>query len=157
MWTTFFDIMDTLESFGCHLIKGIWKRADLYYDFIKKHAQLYDSGQHIDPLEDFRMWLLVIYARVGSHSNLNVRKHVQKVTLKRPFLTPQMKHFFFGEFITMLNSAVMFKELQYYTQFQKNALAVIDFYNRYFENESVDLATDLRMLLTSTVAAASHP
>ena len=92
--------MDTLESFGCHLIKGIWQRIDLYYDFIKKYSQLYDSGQYINPLEDFRMWLLVIYARVSSHSNLNVRKHVQKETLKKTFVTPQMKDYFFGEFIS---------------------------------------------------------
>ena len=42
LWTTFFDIMDTLESFGCHLIKGIWKRIDLYYDFISKYSHLYE-------------------------------------------------------------------------------------------------------------------
>ena len=57
----------------------------------------------MDPLEDFRTWLLVIYSRVGSHSNINVKKHIQKVTLKRPFVTPHMKQFFLSSFISMIN------------------------------------------------------
>ena len=83
LWTTFFDTMDTLESFGVHLTKGIWPRVDHYYNFLKKYSHLYDQGTVMDPLEDFRSWLLVIYARVGSHSNLNIKKHVLKLTLKR--------------------------------------------------------------------------
>lgn len=43
LWTTFFDIMDTLESFGSHLIKCIWPRVDIFYDFILKHKAVYSS------------------------------------------------------------------------------------------------------------------
>jgi hypothetical protein len=41
LWTTFFDIMDTLESFSSHLVKAVWKRVDLFYDFILKYKQCY--------------------------------------------------------------------------------------------------------------------
>ena len=95
--------MDTLESFGVHLIKGIWKRIDLYYDFIRNHSSLYDQNVAMDPLEDFRGWLLVIYARVGSHSNLNVKKHILKITLKREFITHHMIKFFLEDFLILIN------------------------------------------------------
>ena len=57
----------------------------------------------MDPLEDFRGWLLVIYARVGSHSNLNVKKHILKITLKREFITHHMIKFFLEDFLILIN------------------------------------------------------
>jgi hypothetical protein len=50
LWTTFFDIYDTLESFGSHLTKAVWHRTELFYEFIKKHDHLYLSGGKVAPL-----------------------------------------------------------------------------------------------------------
>ena len=47
LWTTFFDIFDTLESFGSHLTKALWHRVELFYNFMKKNDELYtklDAG-----------------------------------------------------------------------------------------------------------------
>jgi hypothetical protein len=82
LWTTFFDVYDTLESFGSHLTKAIWHRVDAFYD----HLRTSDTND-LYVQEDFKAWLLVIYNRVASHCNLKIRKFVQKVTLKRPFIT----------------------------------------------------------------------
>ncbi len=47
-------MMDTLESFGSHLIKAVWHRVDLLFDFILKQSAVYnDSETQIHPLEDF--------------------------------------------------------------------------------------------------------
>jgi hypothetical protein len=37
LWTTFFDVYDTLESFGSHLTKALWHRVEEFYNFIKNH------------------------------------------------------------------------------------------------------------------------
>jgi hypothetical protein len=74
LWSTFFDIYDTLESFGSHLTKAVWHRTELFYDFMRKFDTLYSSGTQIHPLEDMRMWLLVIYDRVGTHNNIKIRR-----------------------------------------------------------------------------------
>lgn len=84
LWTTFFDVYDTLESFGCHLTKAVWHRIDIFYDFIKdkgeKMANVDFNGNVIPSqllvLEDFKTWLIVIYSRVSSHSNLKIRRFV---------------------------------------------------------------------------------
>lgn len=34
LWSTFFDIYDTLESFGSHLTKAVWHRTELFYKFM---------------------------------------------------------------------------------------------------------------------------
>ena len=44
LWTTFFDVMDTLEGFGSHLLKAIWPRIDLFFDFVLKYKHVYDAG-----------------------------------------------------------------------------------------------------------------
>ena len=41
LWTVFFDLMDTLEGFGGHLLKAVWHRIDIFYDFIKKNDEVY--------------------------------------------------------------------------------------------------------------------
>lgn len=143
LWATFFDIFDTLESFGSHLIKSIWSRIEIFYDFIRKHDNLYKNNK-IAPLKDMRMWLLVLYHRVGSHNNLKIRKFVQKKTLSREYITPHMTQFFFNEFISWLNQCLIFKDVNSYTQFSKNAHLVLEFYGRYFKNESTDYEADLR-------------
>ena len=76
LWSTFFDIYDTLESFGSHLTKAVWHRTELFYDFMREFDALYASGDRIHPLEDMRMWLLVIYHRVGTHNNIKIRRQV---------------------------------------------------------------------------------
>lgn len=54
--------MDTMESFGSHLIKCIWHRVDVFYQFLRTHDVNYrDPAEALGPLEDFRMWLLVLY------------------------------------------------------------------------------------------------
>ena len=75
-----------------------------------------------------RMWLLVIYSRIGTHENLKIRKFVQKTTLSRKFITPAMSHFFFNDFIAWLNSCLLFKDVTNYAQFSKHAELVLDFY-----------------------------
>ena len=148
LWATFFDLSDTLESFGSHLVKSIWHRVDALYDFIRKYKHIYDDPQQkINPLEDFRMWLLVIYDRVNSQSNLKIRRHVTKESLKRPFVTTNMKSFIFAQYLTMLNTGLLFKDINFYCAFSKNAELVYTFYCRYFEQESENLAAHLHALL----------
>ena len=31
-------MFDTLESFGSHLIKAVWQRIDVFYDFIQAYG-----------------------------------------------------------------------------------------------------------------------
>ena len=89
LWTTFFDVFDTLESFGSHLIKAVWQRIDVFYDFIQAYGAkmigIDKNGNAIVnqlvQLEDFRTWLFVLYNRVSSHTNLKIRRFVQKATL----------------------------------------------------------------------------
>jgi len=66
-----------------------------------------------------------------------------KETLKRPFMTTNMKEFMFDQFLAMLNTGLLFKDLTYYNLFSKNADSVYQFYCQYFEKESEDLAGDL--------------
>ena len=66
LWTTFFDVYDTLESFGSHLTKALWHRVEVFYDFVRKNDELYirvDSQPEVKiaPMADFRQWLLVLY------------------------------------------------------------------------------------------------
>ena len=104
LWTNFFDIYDTLESFGSHLVKAIWHRVELFYEFITKNDELYikhdDSKEdyRMPYLSDFRSWLLVIYDRVASHANLKIRKFIQKKTLTRTYITIHMAEYYMGEF-----------------------------------------------------------
>jgi hypothetical protein len=44
----------------------------------------------VDYLADFRAWMLVLYQRVGTHSNLKIRRQVLKRTLPREYITPHM-------------------------------------------------------------------
>lgn len=156
---------DTLESFSSHLIKAIWHRVDVFFDFIKTNKDLIGlsdaSGNfpknQLHMLEDFRAWLNVLYGRVQSHSNLKTRKYVQKATLKRPFVTEQMRGYFFGEFLAFLNQGHLFRSHKtVYTQFSKNAQQIHDFFSHYFANESTHIGEDLRMLLVGMSRVASH-
>ena len=159
LWTTFFDVMDTLESFGSHLLKAVWHRVDTLYDFILKYKEAYAPGSavQIHPLEDFRGWLLVIYDRINSHQNMKIRRHVTKETLKRPFVTVNMKTFIFEQYLQMLNTGLIFKDITFYCVFSKNADLVYQFYCRYYQNESEDLAQDLSALLQGLCKNITHP
>ena len=121
LWTTFFDVMDTMESFGSHLVKAIWHRVSVFYDFIRKHKDVYDTQQALNPLEDFRSWLLVIYDRLCSHTNHKIIRYVTKETLRRPFVTTNMTSFIFGQYMAMLNTGLIFKDINFYCAFSKNA------------------------------------
>ena len=72
MWTIFFDIYDTLESFGSHLVKAVWPRTEIFF----AHINSFKDGEAVHPLLDFRKWLSVLYERVGSHVNLKARRYV---------------------------------------------------------------------------------
>ena len=72
MWTIFFDIYDTLESFGSHLVKAVWPRTEMFFEHIRE----YRDEDEINPLIDFRIWLSVLFERVGSHVNLKARRYV---------------------------------------------------------------------------------
>ena len=34
LWTTFFEILETLESYSIHLIKPVWERIETLFDFM---------------------------------------------------------------------------------------------------------------------------
>lgn len=157
LWTTFFDILDTFESFGSHLIKAVWHRSELLYDFILKNKDVYDSDTYVNPLEDFRQWLLVIYERCNSHPNLKIRRYVLKETLKRPFVTTNMREYIFGQYLSLLNTGLLFKDITFYNVFSKNAELVYNFYCRYFEQESQDLAGDFHTFVQGVVKYITHP
>lgn len=151
LWTTFFDVYDTLESFGSHLTKALWHRVELFYEFMKKNDELYtrldtaNEGLVIHHLADFRGWLLVLYQRVGSHMNTKIRRYVQKTTLKREFITVHFfTKYFMGEFQGQLSYGLIFKDASVYTQYSTNTLGVYNFYKRFFDNESRDISNDLR-------------
>jgi len=119
-----------LESFSSHLTKAIWHRIDLFYDFIKTNSAIIGQSDaegnfkdnQLLVLEDFRMWLFVLYNRVTGHPNLKIRRFVQKVTLKRPFITEHMRNFYFCDFLAFLNQGHIFKDTKtLYTQFTKNS------------------------------------
>lgn len=114
LWTTFFDIFDTLESFGSHLTKAVWDRTEVMYKFIKEK---YVKGISLHPLIDFREWLFVIYKRVQVHSNLKVRRFVIKATLKRKYVTIHMNDYIFDIFLKSLNKGLIFKDANIFTQF----------------------------------------
>lgn len=156
LWQTFFDIYDTLESFGSHLTKSVWPRTELFYEFMQKHSAAYAAGQPMPPLQDMRMWLLVLYHRVASHNNIKIRKYIQKATLKRKYVTPHMREFFFNEFISWLNQCLIFKDVNMFTQFSKNAGSVLAFYQRYFAEESLDVAADLKSFFYGYTRNKSH-
>lgn len=90
---------------------------------------------------------MVIFDRINSHMNLKIRRHVIKETLKRPFMTTNLPTFLFSQYLTMLNTGLIFKDLTFYCVFSKNADLVYQFYCRYFENESEDLGGDLWKLM----------
>lgn len=100
---------------------------------------------------------MVITDRVNSHANLKIRRHVMKETLKREFVTKNMNEFIFGQFISMLNMGLLFKDVTFYCAFSKHADMVYQFYCRYFQNESPDVGRDLGQMLDSLVNNATHP
>ena len=67
MWTTFFDVYDTLDSFSSHLTKAIWERTEMFY--AHKEAPTH-------PLNDFKSWLHVLNTRALTHENVNIKKYI---------------------------------------------------------------------------------
>ena len=37
MWTIFFNVYETLDSFSGHLAKAIWDRTEVFYEFLAKN------------------------------------------------------------------------------------------------------------------------
>ena len=87
---------------------------------------------------------------------MKIRRHVAKETLKRPFVTIHMKEFIFEQYLQMLNTGLLFKDITFYCAFSKNADLVYQFYCRYFQNESEDLSTDMWSLMQG-LCKYTHP
>ena len=103
------------------------------------------------------MWLLVIYDRVISHQNMKIRRHVCKETLKRPFVTTHMSHYIFGQYFSLLNMGLIFRDVNFYCAFSKNADNVYQFFCRYLQNESKNVGKDITLMLEGLFANATHP
>lgn len=39
LWSTFFEVYDTLDAFSSHLTKAIWERTEAFYAFLQQHHQ----------------------------------------------------------------------------------------------------------------------
>ncbi|CDW83820.1 rrna methylase family [Stylonychia lemnae] len=154
LWTTFFDVYDTLESFGSHLTKAVWGRTEVIYKYIKDK---YQDGVQLHPLLDFREWILVVYRRIQTHPNLKVRRCIIKATLKRPYVTTHMNEYIFDIFVKSLNKGLIFKDTNVYTQFSQSNELVNKFYEQYFFNESVDVAGDLRAFFKGFIKHVTYP
>lgn len=82
MWSIWFDVYDTLDSFSSHLTKAIWERTEIFYAYIKSNV----NPSH--PLNDFKSWLHVLNTRALTHENVNIKKYIQKEILQREYVTP---------------------------------------------------------------------
>lgn len=51
-------------------------------------------------------------------------------------MTCFLKEFLFDEFLRQLNKGLIFKDSNVYTQFSRNNVLVLEFYDNYFKNES---------------------
>ena len=149
LWTTFFDVYDTLDSFSSHLTKAIWERAEVFYEFLRKHQLKWHSNEAVatqHPLIDFKSWLHVLNSRALTHENQNIRKYIQKEILQRKYVTSTMADFIFDELLRELNGGLILRDSNAYTQFSKNNELIIEFYGNFMMNESLDLETDMRKL-----------
>ena len=88
---------------------------------------------------------------------MTIRKHILKETLKRPFVTTHLSNFIFRQFMQMLNTGLLFKDITFYSPFSKRADLVSDFYLRYFEQESIDLGKDILSLLKGLGHFGTNP
>jgi len=34
VWTTFFDLLETVESYSIHLVRPMWERIEVIYSFL---------------------------------------------------------------------------------------------------------------------------
>ena len=109
LWTTFFDIYDTFESFGSHLTRAVWPRTELFFE----HLLSCEEPKHY--LDNFSFWLEALYQRAGSHINLKVRRYIQKQTLERAYMTNKVPQILFNEFIMALDQGLIFKDSSLYT------------------------------------------
>ena len=55
LWTTFFDVYDTLESYSTHLTKSIWDRTEKIYSFLKDNISTINQDKH--QLINFKTWM----------------------------------------------------------------------------------------------------
>lgn len=133
LWTTFFDIYDTFESFGSHLTKAVWPRTEIFYNYLK------DSAEPKHALEDFSFWLEALYQRASCHINLKVRRYIQKQTLERTYMTDKVSNILFKELIMALDQGLIFKDSSLFTQFSKNLESVYCFYSNHFKLHPQDL------------------
>ena len=126
----------------------------MFYAYIKQH---YHENLVLHPLLDFKDWVIVIYRRVQTHQNLKLRRFVIKTTLKREYMTLNMHELMFEHMLILLNKGLIFKDSNVYTQFSKNIEMVMDYYQRYFTQESKDVAGDLKRFFEGFVQHVTHP
>lgn len=62
-------------------------------------------------------------------------------------MTTNLKSYMFGQFLSMLNTGQLFKDITFYNNWSKHAEMIYQFYCSYFQNESDDLAGDLLVLI----------
>lgn len=55
IWSTYFDVYDTLDSFSSHLTKAMWERTEVFYTHLKQ-----TTTEPVHPLVDFKAWLQVL-------------------------------------------------------------------------------------------------
>ena len=68
-----------------------------------------------------------------------------------------MSEFIFHDLLVQLNTGLILRDSNAFTQFsQKNEL-IITFYQNFFKNESVNLALDIQSLLQGLVNLIDHP
>ena len=68
-----------------------------------------------------------------------------------------MRSFIFGKFMSWINQGLTFRDVNMYTTFSKNSNDVIKFYCNYFQNESVDIAGDLKQFFEGFSRFVTHP
>jgi hypothetical protein len=67
---------------------------------------------------------------------MKIRKFVIKETLKREYITVHMTQFYCRDFLTMLNTGLIFKDVTMQAIFSKNSDQIFQFFQRYYLNES---------------------
>ena len=72
-------------------------------------------------------------------------------------MTPHMSDFIFTDFLVQLNTGLILRDSNAFTQFSKKNELIIDFYKKYLQNESSDLSRDIQALIQGLVDLVDHP
>lgn len=149
---------ETLESYSIHLLRPMWDRMEVLFDFIKTHQDkwLKPSGFAHHALLDFKRWVVVLHIRGLNHENLNVQRFVHKEVIGRTYSTPVMADFILNEFIKYLSKGHILKDTNLYTPFSRNSDLIVAFLTNYLKNESVFIDTDVRLLFNGLIKHATN-